>query len=82
MSMARQAPTSVSHAGWPSNSSSMLGARPGPDLLPNGFGGASPTAREITVITDWPVDSVILILHVLLSASGMKRRIYAVLRSA
>ena len=56
----------------------MLGARHGPDLLPKGFCGASLTARETTVITDCPVGSVILILHVLLSASGMKWRTFSI----
>ena len=54
----------------------------GIDLLPKDLEGASPTAGEITVITDCPVARVILIFHVLLAASGTRRRIFSMIRSA
>ena len=41
------------------------------DLLPKVLTEASPSAGEITVNTDCPVASVILIFHLLFAASGI-----------
>ena len=47
------------------------GARHGPDLLPKGFCGASPTAPEITVITDCP--TALLMNPLYACVNGAKR---------